>query len=96
MMVLYKSNIIIISSKVYYSRHDIAEKIAHLALNNNHSLTYIMTRMTMLESKLFSSWNSWKKCSLGIKQQSLTHVYNGTNDNVRRGLQQICWCCNEL
>jgi hypothetical protein len=35
--------------KVNGSRHDIAEKMAHLALNNNHSLTYIMAQMTMLE-----------------------------------------------
>ena len=49
MLVQYKSNIIIISLKVNGSRHDIAEKMAHLALNNNHSLTYIMAQMTMLE-----------------------------------------------
>ena len=39
-LVLYKADIIIIPSKVTCSRHDIAEKIAHLALNNNQSLNH--------------------------------------------------------
>jgi hypothetical protein len=37
-MINYKADIIIISSNVTCSRHDIAEKLVSLALNNNHSL----------------------------------------------------------
>ena len=39
MLVYYKVEIIIISSNIICSRHDIAEKIGNLALNNNYSLT---------------------------------------------------------
>jgi hypothetical protein len=35
-LILHKADIIIISLNVNCSRHDIAAKIAHLALNNNN------------------------------------------------------------
>ena len=41
MLVYHKADII--SSTVVYSHHDIAEQIANLELNNNHSLTHSLT-----------------------------------------------------
>jgi hypothetical protein len=46
----YKADIIIISFNVTSSCHDIADKHAQLALNNNHLLTHLIT--SSLEAKL--------------------------------------------
>jgi hypothetical protein len=58
-------------------------KIAHLALNNNHSLTQKITCPPMVKLK-----NS----SIGIKQQSLTH----SKSNLFSHVSDCCLTPSEL